>query len=37
MTKGYITKHSVVNGPAWSDLRPKSNWTDERSSRTGPN
>ena len=27
---------SVVNGPAWSDLRPKSSWTDESSSRTGP-
>src|SRR5438034_10954658 len=27
---------SVVKSPAWSDLRPKSSWTDKISSRTGP-
>ena len=27
---------SVVKSPAWSDLRPKSSWTDKISSQTGP-
>ena len=32
------TTISDVNGPAWSDLRPKSSRTDEKlkSNRTGP-